>query len=36
MSLGTSCVSLTETASLGEVSISQRAAFYVQPLFVVL
>lgn len=36
MSLGTSCVSLTETASLEEVSISQGAVLHVHPLFIVL
>jgi len=33
MSLGTSCVSSTETASLGEVSTSRGAVLHVHPLF---
>lgn len=35
-SLATSCASLTETASLGEVSISQGAVLHARPLFIVL
>ena len=34
MSLGTSCVSSTETASLGEVSISQGAVLHAHPIFI--